>query len=97
MKDNMKRGKTSNTSFQEELLSLQKAQMKEQEKQERRTNSLIASMLEPQQKIEVEEREKDRTFFMEIGKLFCSKNCLVNFFLCVLGNTTVKKLTYKNV
>ena len=37
-----------------------------QEEQEKRTNSLIASMLESQQKIEVEEREK--------GELFCNKN-----------------------
>ena len=45
-----------------------------QEEQEKRTNSLIASMLESQQKIEVEEREKDRKFSMEIGELFCNKN-----------------------
>ena len=57
MKDNMKRGKTSNTSFQEELLSLQRAQIKVQEEKEKRMNSLIASMLESQQKIEVEETE----------------------------------------
>ena len=69
-----KRGKTSNTSFQEELLSLQRAQIKVQEEKEKRMNSLIASMLESQQKIEVEEREKDRKFFMKIGKLFHNKN-----------------------
>ena len=70
----LKKGKTSNFSFQEELLSLQRDQIKAQEEQEKRTNSLIASMLESQQKIKVEEKEKDRQFFMEIGKLFCSKN-----------------------
>ena len=43
---NTKRGKTSNTSFREELLSLQRSQIKAQEEQEKRTNSLIASMLE---------------------------------------------------
>ena len=66
--------KTSNASFQKELLSLQRAQIEAQEEQEKRTNSLIASMLESPQKIEVEEREKNRTYFMEIGKLFCNKN-----------------------
>ena len=74
VKANTKRGKTSNTSFQEDLLSLQRAQIMAQEEQEKRTNSLIASMLESQQKMEVEEREKDRKFSMEIGELFCNKN-----------------------
>ena len=62
------------TSFQEELLSLQRVQIKAQEEQEKRTNSLIASILDSQRKIEVEEREKDQKIFMEIGKLFCNKN-----------------------
>ena len=57
VKANTKRRKTSNTSFQEELLSLQRAQITAQEEQEKRTNSLIASMLDSQQKIEVEETE----------------------------------------
>ena len=48
VKANTKRGKTTNTSFHEELLSLQRAQIKTQEKQEKRRNSLIASMLESQ-------------------------------------------------
>ena len=35
VKANMERGKTSNTSFQEELLGLQRAQIKAQEEQEK--------------------------------------------------------------
>lgn len=61
-------------NFKEELINLQKAQLTAQEEQEKRTNTLITSMLEAQQKMEVEEREKDRKFFLEIGKLFCNKN-----------------------
>ena len=45
VKADTKRGKTSNTSFQEELLSLQRSQIKAQEEQEKRTNSSIALML----------------------------------------------------
>ena len=74
MKANTKREKTNNTSFQEELLSLQRAQINAKDEQEKRRNSLIASMLESQQKIQVDEREKDQKFFMEIRKLFCNKN-----------------------
>ena len=74
MKANTKREKTNNTSFQEELLSLQRAQINAQDEQEKRLNSLIASMPESQQKVQVDEREKDQKFFMEIGKLFCNKN-----------------------
>ena len=74
LKANTKRGKTSNTSFQEKLLSLQRAQIKAQEEQETRTNSLIASMLQSQQNIEAEDREKDQKLFIETGKLFCNKS-----------------------
>ena len=74
LKANTKGGKTSNTSFQEKLLSLQRAQIKAQEEQETRTNSLIASMLQSQQNIEAEDREKDQKLFIETGKLFCNKS-----------------------
>ena len=64
-----KRKSDEKKTFQEELIALQKVQLKNQEEQEKCTNTLIESMIKAQRKMESEEQEKDRKFFMELGKL----------------------------
>ena len=65
--------KTSNTSFQEELVSLQRAQIRVQEEKEKHEfiNCFNA-------RVTAEDRGRRKTkrskVFMEIGKLFCDKN-----------------------
>ena len=82
VKANTKRRKTSNTSFQEELLGLQRAQIKAQEEQKKRTNSLIASMLESQQKIGRRKRIRSRIFHGSREIILQLKLTCKLFFVC---------------
>ena len=60
-------------SFYEELLLLQKEQMKIQNDQDERHEKLMREMINDQKSIEREEREKDREFFLALGKMFSEK------------------------
>ena len=57
-------------SVQEELLEISKAQLKSLEESEKRQQEFYAKFIEEQRKEEAKEREKDREFFMNLGKLF---------------------------
>ena len=60
-------------TFQQELLGLQKEQMKNQKQQEDRHEKFLRDMMEEQRRIEREERDKDRDFFLKLGQMFSGK------------------------
>ena len=69
-KEKKKGGKQS---FQQELLALQKEQMAYQKEQEKRHEEFLKYMMEEQRKVEQEERDKDRDFFLKLGQMFAGK------------------------
>ena len=69
-KEKKKGGKQS---FQQELLALQKEQMAYQKEQEKRHEEFLKYMMEERRKVEQEERDKDRDFFLKLGQMFAGK------------------------
>ena len=74
-KQNLKRAPRK--SIQEELLEIQKAQLKSIEDSNKRQQGLIEKIIEEQRKEDAKEKEKDREFFMNIANLF-SKQLLLH-------------------
>ena len=72
-KEKKPKEKPAKTSFYEELLLLQKEQMKIQHDQDERHEKLMREMVNEQRNMEREEREKDREFFLALGKMFSEK------------------------
>ena len=62
-----KRGKIS---VQEELLEIQRVQLKAFQDAEQLNQEFYQNLVEQQRKDDAKEREKDREFFMNIAKLF---------------------------
>ena len=69
--DKEKRGKIS---VQEELLEIQRAQLKAFQDAEQLNQEFFKNLVEQQRKDDATEREKDREFFMNIAKLFSNNN-----------------------
>ena len=59
-------------SFREELIDLQKEQLKAHENQNQTTEKIFEEMFETQLKYDEKEREKERKFLLELGKIFAS-------------------------
>ena len=56
--------------FQEQILQLQLKQIETVRESEERQQNMLERVLEEQRKSEEKERQKDREFFLEIGKHF---------------------------
>ena len=55
-------------------MTLQKQQMDFLKEQNESNKQFFANMIKGQQNMEMEEREKDREFFLKLGKAMFSKN-----------------------
>ena len=66
-KTKKKKGNQKKPSF-DELLALQKQQIDIQREQNERYEKMMRETLEEQRKSDKEERERDREFFMQLGK-----------------------------
>ena len=62
--------KRQKLSLHEGLIILQQEQMEVQREQEERNKMFFRQIMEKQREAEAEEREKDRKFLLELGKLF---------------------------
>ena len=70
LKSNVKsKEKVSCESFQEQIIELQKMQLKAFEESEKRQQQFFEQMVEAQCKYDAAEKEKDRQFFMELAKV----------------------------
>ena len=69
-KKSKKPKKESKVSFQENLLALQREQLQRLEETEKRNQEFMVRLMENQRTGESEEREKDRQFFLELGRMF---------------------------
>ena len=56
-------------SFQEQMIKLQKMQLKAFEESEKRQQQFFEQMIDVQSKENAAEKEKDRQFFMELAKV----------------------------
>ena len=56
-------------SFQEQMIKLQKMQLKAFKESEKRQQQFFEQMIEVQSKGNAAEKEKDRQFFMELAKV----------------------------
>ena len=72
-KEKKPKEKPAKMSFYEELLLLQKQQMNIQHDQDERHEKLMREMITERRNMEREEREKDRGFFLALGKMFSDK------------------------
>ena len=72
-KEKKPKEKPAKMSFYEELLLLQRQQIKIQHDQDERHEKLMREMINEQRNMEREEREKDREFFLALGKMFSEK------------------------
>ena len=66
-----KRKKTSD--YQEELISVQREQMEQFKASEERHREFMREMMQEQRRQEMEERQRDRDFFLQLGRLFAGK------------------------
>ena len=63
--------KRSNTkAATEEMLAFQMEQFNYQKEQDQKFETMLRDTFEQQRKIDAEERQKDRDFFLELGKIF---------------------------
>ena len=69
-KKSKKPKKESKVSFQENLLALQREQLQRLEETEKRNQEFMVRLMENQRTGESEEQEKDRQFFLELGRMF---------------------------
>ena len=60
-------------SYQEKFLALQKKQLENQVAQEERQMQFFQKFLDEQRKLESEEREKDRKFFLQLSIILKDK------------------------
>ena len=69
-KSNVKsKEKVPRQSFQEQMIKLQKMQLKAFKESEKRQQQFFEQMIEVQSKDNAAEKEKDRQFFMELAKV----------------------------
>ena len=68
-KTKKKKGNQKKSSF-DELLALQKQQIEIQREQNERCEKMMRETLEEQRKSDKEEWERDREFFLQLGKVF---------------------------
>ena len=54
----------------EEMLALQMEQFNYQKEHDQKFETMLCDTFEQQRKIDTEERQKDRNFFLELGKIF---------------------------
>ena len=79
VKDTKKRKKRAHnddedqTPYQEKILALQKKQLENQVAQEERQMQVFQKFLDEQRKLESEEREKDRKFFLQLSIILKDK------------------------
>ena len=79
MKDTKKRKKRAHNndddqaSYQEKCLALRKKQLENQVAQEERQMQVFQKFLDEQRKLESEEREKDRNFFLQLSIILKDK------------------------
>ena len=79
VKDTKKRKKRAHNndddqaSCQEKILALQKKQLENQVAQEERQMQVFQKFLDEQRKLESEEREKDRKFFLQLSIILKDK------------------------
>ena len=79
VKDTKKRKKRAHNndydqaSYQEKFLALQKKQLENQVAQEERQMQFFQKFLDEQRKLESEEREKDRKFFLQSSTILKDK------------------------
>lgn len=59
--------------LQERLVDLQEVQIKAVEETQKRRQDFIKTMLEEQRQIHLAERQKDRKFLLQLGKVFAQK------------------------
>eukprot|EP00112_Aurelia_sp_Birch-Aquarium-sp1_P009432 Seg2071.4 transcript_id=Seg2071.4/GoldUCD/mRNA.D3Y31 product="hypothetical protein" protein_id=Seg2071.4/GoldUCD/D3Y31 len=69
-KNEKKRKKTSD--YQEELISVQREQMEQFKTSEEGHREFMREMMQERRRQEVEERERDRDFFLQLGRLFAA-------------------------
>ena len=70
----MKRKKDAKKAFHDELLEIQKQQLKLFEESEKRFQAFQPEMLEKQLQSEPVEKQKDREFFLQFGKMLGQDN-----------------------
>ena len=59
------------------MLAFQMEQFNYQKEEDQKFETILCNEFEQQQKIDAEERQKDRDFFLELGKIF-SGNIIYN-------------------
>ena len=65
--------KKAKVSFQQQLLELQQNQLKSFQDSEVRMQEMMLQVFEEQRKADMAEREKDREFMLQLGKIFAQK------------------------
>ena len=70
----IKRKKGAKKTFHDELLEIQKQQLKLLEESEKRFQAFQSEMLEKQLQREAVEKQKDREFFLQFGKMLGQGN-----------------------
>ena len=68
-KPQKKKSSTTKTGT-EKILAFQMEQFNYQKEQDQKLETMLGDTFEQQRKIDAEERQKDRDFFLELGKIF---------------------------
>ena len=68
-KPQKKKSSTTKTAT-EKILAFQMEQFNYQKEQDQKLETMLGDTFEQQRKIDAEERQKDRDFFLELGKIF---------------------------
>ena len=65
-----KKKRSTTKTATEEMLAFQMEQFNHQKKQNQKFETMVCDTFEQQRKIDAEERQKDRDFLLELGKIF---------------------------
>ena len=65
-----KKKRSTTKTATEEMLAFQMEQFNYQKEQDQKLETMLRDTFEQQRKIDAEERQKDRGFFLELGKIF---------------------------
>ena len=65
-----KKKRSTTKTATEEMMAFQMEQFNYQKKQDQKFETMLRDTFEQKRKIEAEERQKDRDFFLELGKIF---------------------------
>ena len=68
-KPQKKKSSTTKTAT-EKILAFQMEQFNYQKEQDQKLETMLGDTFEQQRKVDAEERQKDRDFFLELGKIF---------------------------